>query len=146
MLKILIAVDGSDHANRAVEAAAKLAQSTVSLEASLISVRTGALLDPLFANDYSMITMKKLDADQAAKQSDVINEATRIAKDRGLPLGEPIRAFGNVTQEIVRAAKERQSDLIVMGTRGAGALSNMLLGSVAQKVLHDSPVPVVLVK
>jgi nucleotide-binding universal stress UspA family protein len=101
-LKILIAVDGSDHANRAVVA--------------------------------------------AAKQSGVINEATKIAKDRGLPMGESIRAFGNVALEIVRAANERQSDLFVMGTRGAGALSNMLLGSVAQKVLHDSPVPVVLVK
>jgi len=146
MLKILIAVDGSEHSNRAIEAAAKLANSTVSLEASLISVRTGALLDPLFTNDYSMITIQKLDAEQKEQQSAVLSKASQLAKEKGLSLGEPISAFGNVAQEIVRAAKARQSDLIVMGTRGAGALSNMLLGSVAQKVLHDASVPVVLVK
>jgi nucleotide-binding universal stress UspA family protein len=146
MLKILIAVDGSIHANRAIAACAKLSKSTVSLEASLINVRTRALLDPLFANDYSMITMKQLDADQKATQSSIIDQATRHAQEQGLPLGKSIHAFGNVAQEILRTAKEQQSDLIFLGTRGAGALSNMLMGSVAQKVLHDATVPVVLVK
>ena len=146
MLKILIAVDGSEHANRAMEAAAKIARSSVSLEASLIHVRTGAILDPLFTNDYSMITVQKLDAEQEAQQTAVLNKASQFAKDQELPLGEPVRAYGNVAHEIVRAANERQADLIVMGTRGLGALSGMLLGSVAQRVLHESHVPVVLVK
>ena len=146
MLKILIAVDGSEHANRAIETAAKMAQSTVSLEACLISVRTGAILEPLFANDYSMITLKKLDSEQEDRQTTVLNNAAQYAKDHGLTLGEPVRAHGNVAQEIVRIAKERQADLIVMGTRGLSALSGILLGSVAQKVLHDSSIPVVMVK
>lgn len=146
MLKILIAVDGSEHANRAIAACAKLSKSAVSLQVRFINVRTGALLDPLFANDYSMITMKKLDADQKAIQSDILEKASKYAQEQGLALGEPVHAFGSVAKEIVRTAKELQSDLIVMGTRGAGALSNMLMGSVAQKVLHDATVPVVLVK
>ncbi|MCF8155866.1 MAG: universal stress protein [Rhodoferax sp.] len=146
MLKILIAVDGSEHTKRTIEAVAKMAHATVSLEASLINVRAGAILDPLFANDYSMITVQKLDAEQEAAQASVLEAATKLAKEQGIPLSEPIRAYGNVAHAIVKAAQELQADLIVMGTRGEGTLSRVLLGSVAQKVLHDAMVPVVLVK
>ncbi|MCJ9712965.1 universal stress protein, partial [Bordetella hinzii] len=41
---------------------------------------------------------------------------------------------------------EKQCDRIVMGTRGLGAVGGLVLGSVAQKVIHLSPVPVTLVK
>lgn len=146
MLKILIPIDGSEHANRAIQTAAKMARSTVNLEATLICARTGAILEPLFSKDYSMITLQKLDSEQEAQQTTLLDHATQLAKELGVPLSEPVRAYGNVAHEIVRAAKARQVDLIVMGTRGLGALGSVLLGSVAQKVLHDSPVPVVLVK
>ena len=146
MLKVLIAVDGSEHTKKTIEAVAKMAQATVSLQASLINVRAGAILDPLFANDYSMITVQKLDAEQEAAQAAVLDTATKLAKEQGIPLGEPLRAYGNVANAIVNAAQELQADLIVMGMRGEGALRRVLLGSVAQKVLHDASAPVVLVK
>ena len=64
MLKILIAVDGSEHARRALETVARIAQTNPEVEATLLNVRTGAVLEPLFANDYSMITIEKLDTEQ----------------------------------------------------------------------------------
>jgi nucleotide-binding universal stress UspA family protein len=93
-----------------------------------------------------MITVQKLDAEQEAAQAAVLDTATKLAKEQGIPLGEPIRAYGNVANAIVNAAQELQADLIVMGMRGEGALRRVLLGSVAQKVLHDASAPVVLVK
>lgn len=146
MLKVLIPVDGSDQSLRAIDAAAKIARASVDLQATLICVRTGALLEPLFANDYSMITLRKLDTEQENQQAAVLNDADSRAKAQNLITTEPVKAYGKVPQEIVRIAQERQMDLIVMGTRGLGALGGILLGSVAQKVLHDSPVPVLLVK
>ena len=48
--------------------------------------------------------------------------------------------------EIIRIAKEKQSDLIVIGTHGRGALKQVLLGSVAEKVVRKSPCPVLSVR
>ncbi len=48
--------------------------------------------------------------------------------------------------EIIRIAKERKSDLIVIGTHGRGALKQVLLGSVAEKVVRKAPCPVLSVR
>ena len=57
-----------------------------------------------------------------------------------------MRVFGVVANEIVRAAAELRVDQIAMGTRGMGAVGNMVLGSVAQRVLHQASIPLLLVK
>ncbi|WP_293604455.1 universal stress protein [Polaromonas sp. UBA4122] len=146
MLKILIAVDGSEHSNRAIEAVEKMARSSPGLEAILVCVRTGAILEPLFSGDYTVATVQKLDADQENQQATVLNSAMDHAKAQGLKISESVRTYGVIANEIVRIAKERQVDQIAMGTRGMGAVGSLLLGSVAQRVLHQSDVPVLLVK
>ncbi len=146
MLKILIAVDGSEPAKRAIEAAGKIAHATVDVEATLVCVRTGAFLEPIFSRDYSEINLKKLDAEQENQQTAVLNDATNRAKELGLKTSEPVRAYGSIAHEILRVAKERQVDMIAMGTRGLGTLGSMLHGSVAQRVLHESTAPVLMVK
>jgi nucleotide-binding universal stress UspA family protein len=53
---------------------------------------------------------------------------------------------GHVAQEIVRCAKDGKFDLIALGTKGRGAIADLLIGSVAQRVLAMADLPVVLVK
>jgi nucleotide-binding universal stress UspA family protein len=53
---------------------------------------------------------------------------------------------GHVAQEIVNYAKIGKFDLIVLGSKGRSAISDLLLGSVAQRVLSTAEIPVVLVK
>ena len=53
---------------------------------------------------------------------------------------------GRPFMEIIRIAKEKAVDVIVIGTHGRGALSQMLLGSVADKVVHKAPCPVLSVR
>jgi nucleotide-binding universal stress UspA family protein len=63
--------------------------------------------------------------------------------------GVPYRAhtvWGDIAPEIVRIARRFKCESIVMGTRGMGAIGNLLLGSVATKVIHLSKAPVTLVK
>jgi nucleotide-binding universal stress UspA family protein len=54
--------------------------------------------------------------------------------------------LGEVGETVAQYVKEQRIDQVVMGTRGAGSVANMLLGSVATKVLHVVEVPVLLVK
>jgi nucleotide-binding universal stress UspA family protein len=142
MLKILIAVDGSEHANHAIDAVAKMARSSLDLEATLICVSP----EPLFYGNYAAATIQKIEEDQKQQQHAILDKAMAQARAKELKLGEPVRAFGVVAHEIVRVATGQKMDQIAMGTRGMGAIGNMLLGSVAQRVLHHSPVPVLLTR
>ena len=142
MLKILIAVDGSEHANRAIEAVAKMAHSALDLQVTLVCVSP----EPLFYGDYTVGTIEKIEEDQKRQQNNILVQAMALSRTHGLQLGDPARAYGVIANEIVRIAKEREMDQIALGTRGMGAVGNLLLGSVAQRVLHQSPVPVLLVK
>ena len=55
-------------------------------------------------------------------------------------------SVGDAAEVIAHFVKDKKIDQVVMGTRGAGSVANMLLGSVATKVLHLVDVPVLLVK
>lgn len=142
MLKILIAVDGSEHAYRAIDAVGTMAKSALDLEATLLCVSP----EPIFYGDYTLTTIQQIEEDQKKQQTAVLTKASEYAAAQGLRLGEPARAYGVIANEIVRVAKDLQVDQIAMGTRGMGAIGSMLLGSVAQRVLHQTPVPVLLAK
>jgi nucleotide-binding universal stress UspA family protein len=142
MLKILIAVDGSEHARRAIEAVGKMAKSSLVLEAMLICVSP----EPIFYGDYTAATIRKIEEDQKEHQDTILTKGGQLAKAQGLKLGDPVRVFGVVANEIVRAAERLNVDQIAMGTRGMGAVGNMVLGSVAQRVLHQTSIPLLLVK
>ena len=70
-----------------------------------------------------------------------------MAMDENAPPGAPEWAvtFGDPAQAILDTAKERGADLIVMGTHGRRGLSHVLLGSVAERIVRLSPVPVLTV-
>lgn len=55
-------------------------------------------------------------------------------------------SVGKPSDEIIKAAKQHKAHIIVMGTHGHGALGRVFMGSVAQNVVVDSDVPVLLVK
>jgi nucleotide-binding universal stress UspA family protein len=142
MMKMLIAVDGSDHALRTIDAVAKMAEASLDLEAILLCVSP----EPIFYGDYTATTIQAIEDEQKKQQTAILDKASDYAKARGLKVREAARAYGVIANEIVRVAKDRQVDQIAMGTRGMGAVGNMILGSVAQRVLHQATVPVLLVK
>lgn len=142
MLKLLVAVDGSTHADKAIAVAASLAKEAGTTRVWLLHVREGTFyygaLPPL---DY-----EAQERTQRQAQADLLEAALGRARDAGLQDVQPITAVGPAATEIVRVAAETGADQIVMGTRGMGALGGLLLGSVAQRVVHLAPVPVLLVK
>lgn len=142
MLKMLIAIDGSEHSNHAIEAVAKLARSSVELEATLVNVRPEAVL----YGDFSADSIERIESGQKQQQDELLVRAIAHANACGLSVSATKRAGGVAAAEIIHAAEECGADQIVMGSRGMGAMGSLFLGSVTQRVIHFARVPVLVVK
>lgn len=142
MLKFLIAVDGSEPARHAIEAVADMGRRGVALEALLLHVSEG----PVYYGALPAFSAAEIETAQRKYQDELLGDAQDHAQSLGLAVGQVLRAEGLAAPEIVRVAAEHAVDQIVMGTRGLGAMSSLLLGSVAQRVIHLTPLPVLLVK
>jgi nucleotide-binding universal stress UspA family protein len=142
MMKVLIAVDGSEHARRAVEAAARLARQGVGVDALLLNVREG----PAYYGELPPFDHESIERMLLEKQAGLLEAALAHARSHGLDNAATLAATGQPAQQIAHLAAERNVDCVVMGTRGMNALAGLLLGSVAQRVVHLASVPVMLVK
>lgn len=141
-MKMLIAVDGSEHARRAIEAAARLAQQMRSAEVVLLNVADAMV----YYGELPPFDLEAVERAQRQHQERLLTEAEEQARACGLQKVLTQSAVGPTAQEILRVADERGVDQIVMGTHGRGAVGSLLLGSVAQRVVHQAKVPVLLVR
>ena len=137
----LIPVDGSDTSLNAVRhAIQESAKATLRPEIDLINVQS------LLSNDISRF----INADTLKEyHQDTGNEALAKARELLDAAGVTYRthiAMGESATVITDFARQNGSTLIIMGARGLGSIVSALLGSVTVKVVHLSPVPVLLVK
>lgn len=142
MLKLLIAVDGSDAAKRAIEVVATMSRAPMALEVTLLNVRE----PPIIYGDLPVVSIDEIEAALKREQDQVLAEAETLALGCGLNLRPAQRAVGLPGPEIVRVAAEQGVDQIVMGTHGRGAMGSLFIGSISQRVVHLSKLPVLLVK
>jgi nucleotide-binding universal stress UspA family protein len=141
-MKMLIAVDGSEHARRAIEAAARLASQMQAVEVVLLNVADAMV----FYGELPPFDFEAVERAQRVHQDKLLTEAAAHARACGLQKVLTQSAVGLAAQEILRVADERGVDQIVMGTHGRGLVGSLLLGSVAQRVVHQAKVPVLLVR
>jgi nucleotide-binding universal stress UspA family protein len=139
--KILLPVDGSEGSARAARHVADLATRVKDLEVHLVNVQSRG-------DDWMVRRMIK--PEELVKMEREWGEAAMaparaILKNAGVTSVDRMEQ-GEVGPTIARLAQELGCDQIVMGTRGHTALGDLLMGSVAVKVLHLSKVPVTLVK
>jgi len=142
MLKVLVAVDGSTQSQHAIDMARRLQAEARAMETVLIHVRHW----PVFLGDLPPARYEDVEREQISHQEGLLAQAFDAARRAGLVSITTAAAVGEPAPEIARAAKEKGIDLIVMGTHGRGAVGSLIVGSVAQSVVHLAEVPVVLVK
>jgi nucleotide-binding universal stress UspA family protein len=142
MLKLLIAVDGSAHAGHAIEAVAKLAKRMPELDVVLFNVREL----PVYYGELPAFDFEAIEEAAKSHQTELLGEAVAHARTCGLQQVSAHAAVGLPSDEILRAADELKVDQIVIGTHGRNALAGLVMGSVAQRVVHGANVPVLLVK
>lgn len=142
MLKILHPVDGSANAARATR---KLVETVSWLsEAPRIELLAVHLPVPRMPNMHFVVSESDISRYYQEELAAMTGPSREIL-DRHDIAYEMHTRIGQVAPEIVRHAQEHGCDMIVMGTRGMSALANMVLGSVATRVLHLASVPVLLV-
>lgn len=138
---ILVALDGSDMAEKALPAAADLARASgadLTLLHVVSSTATmGPRLFPIMPDDV-VTAMEKADA--------YLDEVAERLRDQGLEVDVQVAEHEVPSHAIVEVARRLGADLIAMATHGYGGLRRALLGSVADKVLRSSPLPVLLVR
>lgn len=134
---ILVAVDGSESANKAFERAIYLAQKCNS-KLDLVHV-VQCELGGDSANTFEIVEELK---DQAKK---MLDEYKKQAAKNGIPIQLTIMQ-GDPAKVIIDLVKAKSYDLIIMGTRGRSAFKELLIGSVSQKVMHHAICPVMVVR
>ena len=137
--RILLAVDGSEHALHAARKAAEIARTMNSSEFRIV-VSYDTI--PMYLGEPNLqfaIDNRKSDAEEILNNA--VKEVGYIPCNIHTELieGEPAEA-------IIDVATTRKSDVIVMGSRGLGTLAGLLLGSTSQKVVAHAPCPVLIVR
>lgn len=142
MLKLLIAVDGSEHANHAIKTIARLALETGPMEVILVHATGNLPLDV----DRTLLIGRLQEIAVRTHQLNVLEDASHLAQLNGLMACTTEALSGRVAQAIVGAAERGDVDQIVIGTRGRKTASSHFLGSVASQVIQLSKRPVLLVR
>ena len=164
--KILVAVDGSDHAQKAVAIAGNLA-GRYDAELVVAHVQTGQPVpeglrhmaevehltgprrtEPPHLGRLSIEIISKSDEAQlaAAVGARLLERSVDAARREGAMRVTPLELSGDAADALLEAAKEHGVDLVVVGSRGFGAIGGLVMGSVSSKLAHGLEVPCLTVK
>jgi nucleotide-binding universal stress UspA family protein len=140
-MKILFAADGSKFTKKALAFLATH-ENLAGPEDEVVVLNVQAPMPPRVKTMVGAAVVNDYHRDEAQKVLDPIG---RFLKRHDVQ-AKTSWVIGSPVQEILRAAKREKAHMIVMGTHGHGLLSRALLGSVAQRVLSDCDIPVLLVQ
>mgnify|MGYP001412464843 CR=1 FL=1 len=150
MKKVLIALDYSDATPVVVKKGVELAQA-LNADITLIHVLSDATYysslnySPIFGFDsfssLDIVQTNTVDSLREAAQ-EFLN---RIKADIHAENADTIIGEGDFADEILKAATAMKADIIIMGTHSRKGIDKILMGSVAQKVLHKSEIPVLII-
>jgi nucleotide-binding universal stress UspA family protein len=139
-LRILVAVDGSAASGKGLREAIRLAQKE---RAELVIMH---VVNDFFPSYRAMLVDVHQQMQKQAKE--ILAKAQTLAHREGVEAQTILRkAFsGGAAPAIVREAKKQRADLIVLGTHGRRGMVRLVLGSDAEEVARNAPVPVLLVR
>ena len=151
MKKLLVAIDGSEHAWKALDLAANIAKAR---DAEILVLHV-VPYEPMPQELRQYAVAEHMPVDDAAyayHQSgrefgdNLTNEAARRLHERGIEKAKPMMLEGHVASTILTTAQEEKADAIFLGSRGLSNVTGMLLGSVSHRVANLAPCTCVTVK
>lgn len=140
-MKILLPIDGSELSLHEVHFALRLVTQGLQAEFLLVNVQ-----EP--ANLYELVTAHDpavLEQVSQAAGANLLEPAAALLRDAGVSC-ELAVASGDPTNAVLELVESHGCEMIIIGTRATGLLRSAVQGSVAQRLLHEAPVPVLMVR
>lgn len=141
MKKILVTTDGSENSKKALIEAKKLAEA-LDAKVDILSVVHDVVITPYMTEQYYNVQTNESLVQSGEK---LLEEALRLFDDFKGEVKTKLRT-GNSGNEIIKEVEKEGYDLVVMGSRGLGAFSRIMVGSVSHKVLNHVETNVLIVK
>jgi nucleotide-binding universal stress UspA family protein len=134
--RMVVAIDGSPESSKTIPVAVDLAQK---YRSSVVVVHV---------REYTRYEGADIDMGPPIPASELVDNVVARFADAGVDASGEIRRIssGKTAEQIVEVASTSQAGLIVMGTRGMTELKSLVLGGVANKVVHQAHCPVLLVR
>lgn len=137
--KILVPLDGSEHSSRALEVAIQLAKQ---LKCKLVLLTVYSMVAA--SGSSPELSLMAIDASRD-RGKEILKKAEETVNSEMIEV-ETELAAGTAVEAIVEKSKEGKFDMIVMGARGLGTMKKLLIGSVSEGVIKNSPCPVLIVR
>ncbi len=142
-VNIVVAIDGSDLSMKAADYAVSLAREQ-NAKLSAVAVVKFHQSDAFRGSTTTLQKFIRKQAEIAQKWVDSVGK--EADKNSVLFESKVIKTRSSVPEEIIKYAKDRKSDLIVLGTRGRTGFKKVLLGSVASAVVTHAGCPVMVIR
>lgn len=143
MKKMLVAVDGSDHSRKVTNEASELA-AALGAEVTLLTV-----MEEFFRqsgmSEVTQSDIEKINENRKKGVDEFLQEEAQKFREKGVKIKAQV-AKGHPGQVICNFAREGGYSYIVLGNRGMGALAELLLGSVSNRVAHCAENNVIIIK
>ncbi len=136
--KVLVAVDGSESSQGAIELAKNLARSGLAASVTLISVAPVPSL-PLQAMDFMLSEPSRLEP-----VANMVVDNAKISLEKEGINANTVVVSGDPGLQVSKYAEEHQYDCILLGSRGLSVVKGIVLGSVSHKILHTAHCPVLI--
>ena len=142
---ILVPVDGSAQSKKALEFACRIADKFDS-RVYLLHVAQALHQDKTLVLGAAAVTIhsSREELEQAGRK--VLDSAEKFARESGCASVERTLTTGDPAEQIVKLAKDKGVEMVVLGSRGLSDLSGLMLGSVSHKVSHLAPCTCVTVR
>nr|WP_294807117.1 universal stress protein [uncultured Nitrososphaera sp.] len=137
--RVLVAMDGSDCAKRALESAMDIVKASNGSLTIMHVLQVPST--PGFGKKLTTEILLVYRRDARA----FLEEQQREAESHGIK-AETLLVKGSPAKAIMSAAKAMNADLVVIGSRGLGGVKELLLGSVSNAIVHGSKIPVLITK
>ncbi len=151
-MKILVCTDGSEHSQKALTEASKIAGDCSADEVAIIYVYENPPTLSYFRGGEGYVVSEKdlerfreLDQEHKEERKKILTEALKIFENQNIK-ASTIFEEGHPAEVITRVAAEGGFDMIIIGSRGMGGLKKLFLGSVSSAVVHEAKASVLTVK